>query len=192
MGVAANLAESPRREEIERERCEERERTAEMAEDTMTTKTAMQGKGNKTPVKFLKYCTDLRTSVETDINAKPRAFVHSREWKKIMNGDPVEINPSVGHGLKIMTVDEWSARWKRNDDFPDCLACGSLNTKEHHFIQTWCRGKRRWESETLCLDCHSFSWRKYCDPGFTTPAEYEKQRWNQMIEGNQSEMTLKA
>ena len=47
----------------------------------------------------------------------------------------MEINPSVGHGLKIMTVDEWSCRWKRNEDFPDCLACGSLNTKEHHFIQ---------------------------------------------------------
>jgi hypothetical protein len=29
-----------------------------------------------------------------------------------MNGDPVEINPSVGHGMKIMTVDEWSSRWK--------------------------------------------------------------------------------
>ena len=56
----------------------------------------------------VKYCTNLRASVETDVNANPRAFVHSREWKKIMNGDPVEINPSVGHGLKIMTVDEWS------------------------------------------------------------------------------------
>merc|ERR1711934_1201880 len=132
MGGGKPSREPEARRDRERERCEERERTAEMAEDTMTTKTAMQGKGNKTPVKF---CTDLRTSVETDINAKPRAFVHSREWKKIMNGDPVEINPSVGHGLKIMTVDEWSARWKRNDDFPDCLACGSLNTKEHHFIQ---------------------------------------------------------
>jgi len=83
----------------------------------------------------VKYCTNLRASVETEINENPRAFVHSREWKKIMNGDPVEINPSVGHGLKIMTVDEWSCRWKRNEDFPDCLACGSLNTKEHHFIQ---------------------------------------------------------
>lgn len=34
-----------------------------------------------------------------------------------------------------MTVDEWSARWKRNDDFKDCLNCGCNNTKEHHFTQ---------------------------------------------------------
>ena len=52
-----------------------------------------------------------------------------------MNGDPVEVNPSVGYGYKIMTVDEWSSRWKRNDDFPDRLNCGSKNTKEHHFTQ---------------------------------------------------------
>lgn len=37
--------------------------------------------------------------------------------------------------LQVMTVDEWSARWKRNDDFPECLKCGSSNTKEHHFTQ---------------------------------------------------------
>ena len=47
----------------------------------------------------------------------------------------MEINPSIGHGYKIMTVDEWAYRWKRNDDFPECMACGSTNTKEHHFIQ---------------------------------------------------------
>lgn len=29
-----------------------------------------------------------------------------------MTGEPVEINPSVGHGFKIMTVDEWTSRWK--------------------------------------------------------------------------------
>merc|ERR1711934_1138770 len=80
-----------------------------------------------------------------------------------------------------MTVDEWSARWKRNDDFPDCLACGSLNTKEHHFIQTWCRGNRKWESEPLCLDCHNFSWRSYQDPEFTTPSQHEKERWNERL-----------
>merc|ERR1712144_184546 len=116
-----------------------RERRKKMTSDTMTTTEGTQ----EEPVK---YCTNLRASVETEINENPRAFVHSREWKK------------------IMTVDEWSCRWKRNEDFPDCLACGSLNTKEHHFIQTWCRGQRKWESETLCLDCHNFSWRSYCDP----------------------------
>ena len=34
-----------------------------------------------------------------------------------------------------MTINEWSARWKRNDDFPECLKCRSNNTKEHHFTQ---------------------------------------------------------
>merc|ERR1712017_52476 len=158
---------------------EEKEEEKKMTSDTMTTTEGTQ----EEPVK---YCTNLRASVETDINENPRAFVNSREWKKIMNGDPVEINPSVGHGLKIMTVDEWSCRWKRNDDFPDCLACGSLNTKEHHFIQTWCRGNRKWESETLCLDCHNFSWRSYQDPEFTTPSQHEKERWNEMLSANKA------
>lgn len=152
-----------------------------MAGDTMTTK-----EGGKKAGTVAKYNTNLRAEVKTYVSADPRAFVHSREWKKIMAGDPVEINPSVGHGMKVMTVTEWSARWKRNEDFPDCLACGSLNTKEHHFIQTWCRGNRKWESETLCLDCHNFSWRSYVDPEFTTPAEHEKERWGKMLEGNKA------
>merc|ERR1712017_54767 len=70
---------------------EEKEEEKKMTSDTMTTTEGTQ----EEPVK---YCTNLRASVETDINENPRAFVHSREWKKIMNGDPVEINPSVGHG----------------------------------------------------------------------------------------------
>ena len=98
-----------------------------------------------------------------------------------MNGDPVEINPSLGNGLKIMTVDEWSAGWKRNDRFPDCLACGSTATKEHHFMQTWCRGKKQFESEILCNDCHMFSWRSYSDPDFMLPEEYDKVRWERMV-----------
>lgn len=93
----------------------------------------------------------------------------------------VEINPSVGSGLKCMTIDEWSCRWKQNDRFPECLACGSESTKEHHFMQTWCRGKKAFESETLCLDCHMFSWRSYSDPDFLTPEEYDKIRWENMV-----------
>lgn len=54
---------------------------------------------------------------------------------RVQTGEPVEINPSIGHGFKIMPVSEWSHRWKRNDDFPDCLHCKSTNTKEHHFTQ---------------------------------------------------------
>jgi hypothetical protein len=111
------------------------------------------------------YADDLQTDIYTEVNADPKATVHSTEWRKIMRGDPVEINPSVGSGLKIMTVDEWTSRWKRNDRFPECLACGGTATKEHHFMQTWCRGKKQFESETLCMDCHMFSWRSYSDPG---------------------------
>ena len=95
--------------------------------------------GAKGPAKQLpdevRYNANLRAPIQTAVNNKPKARVHSKEWQKIMNGDPVEINPSVGHGYKIMTVDEWSARWKRNDDFQDCLQCGGTNTKEHHFTQ---------------------------------------------------------
>jgi hypothetical protein len=28
-------------------------------------------------------------------------------------------------------------------------------------VQTWCRGKKKFESETLCCDCNSWSWRAY-------------------------------
>ena len=34
-----------------------------------------------------------------------------------------------------MSVSEWAARWKRNDDFPACENCKGTNTKEHHFMQ---------------------------------------------------------
>ena len=83
----------------------------------------------------LSYNTNLRAEIETDVNENPRARVHSVEWRKIMEGEPVEINPSIGHGHRIMSVDEWAGRWKRNDDFPECLNCNSKNTKEHHFTQ---------------------------------------------------------
>eukprot|EP00967_Tisochrysis_lutea_P148505 scaffold283949_cov15-Tisochrysis_lutea.AAC.1 len=43
---------------------------------------------------------------------------------------------------QVMTVDEWAARWKKNEDFPECLACGSKQTKEHYFVQTWCRHRK--------------------------------------------------
>lgn len=132
--------------------------------------------------KVLTYCDDLKAPLATAVSDRPRAVVHASEWKKVMAGEPVEINPSIGHGLKVMAVEEYTALWKRNDDFPDCLACGSLNTKEHHFVQTWCRGLKRWESEALCLDCYMFSWRSYCDPDFKTPEEYEKLKWQEMMQ----------
>lgn len=52
--------------------------------------------------------------------------------------------------------------------------------------QTWCRGKKHWESETLCLDCHSFSWRAYRDPDFMTPEDYEKEYWNTLVESQKA------
>lgn len=127
-------------------------------------------------------------------------------------GEPVEINPSIGAGFKVMTVAEYTSRWKRcgpggaaqqqrrdrscqvtsnltqrlsrpprsNDDFPDCLSCGSLETKEHHFVQSWCRGKKQWESETFCCQCHAWSWRSYSDPDFLLPEQFERLEWEHM------------
>jgi hypothetical protein len=54
---------------------------------------------------------------------------------QVLSGSPVEINPSLGAGFKVMDVAEWAARWKTSGEFPQCLACGSSNTKEHAFTQ---------------------------------------------------------
>ena len=51
----------------------------------------------------LSYNTNLRAEIKSEVNEKPKARVHSKEWQKIQNGDPVEINPSVGHGYKVTT-----------------------------------------------------------------------------------------
>ena len=93
-----------------------------------------------------------------------------------------------GYGMKVMTVAEFTDSWKRNDDYPDCLACGSLNTREHHFIQTWCRSAKHWTSETLCLDCQSWSWRSYCDPEYMTSEDHEKLMWEKMVRANDAHM----
>ena len=79
--------------------------------------------------------SNLRAPVASKVGEAPAVRVHAVEWRKVQAGEPVEINPSVGHGYKIMTVDEWAARWKRNDAFPECLQCGGKSTKEHHFTQ---------------------------------------------------------
>ncbi|GAX73094.1 hypothetical protein CEUSTIGMA_g547.t1 [Chlamydomonas eustigma] len=123
------------------------------------------------------YNKDLKAPVTMEVNPSPKARVHRVEWKKVMAGDPVEINPSVGSGYRVMTVEEWANRWKRNEDFPECLSCGGGRTKEHFFTQTWCRGRKHWESETLCLDCFMFNHRTYVDPDFMTPEQWEKKHW---------------
>jgi hypothetical protein len=37
------------------------------------------------------YADDLRAETYTEVNASPKADVHQREWRKIMNGDPGEL-----------------------------------------------------------------------------------------------------
>lgn len=96
-----------------------------------------------------------------------------------------QISPSTGSGQKVMTVVEWSERWKTNKDDPSlskCLCCKGTNTKEHHFSQTWCRGSVKWESEILCLDCFTFSKREFSDPKFKTPQQHEKEQWEGMAQ----------
>jgi hypothetical protein len=39
-----------------------------------------------------------------------------------------------------MSVDEWSARWKKNESLQECLQCGGKSTREHHWMQV-----RRWD-----------------------------------------------
>jgi hypothetical protein len=56
---------------------------------------------------------------------------------QVRQGLPVEINPSVGSGYKVMDWTEYFGRFKTSGEFPDCLACGGKNTKEHYFTQTW-------------------------------------------------------
>ena len=73
---------------------------------------------------------------------------------------------------------------QRNDDFPDCLACGSMRTREHHFRQEWSRGTQSWTAESLCLDCHCFSYRSYTDPEFLVSEEREKLMWNKLLVQN--------
>lgn len=55
------------------------------------------------PVNVL-YHANLRAKVLEEVNDSPKARVHRVEWSKIMDGQPVEINPSVGSGYKVMTV----------------------------------------------------------------------------------------
>ena len=126
---------------------------------------------------------NLRAEVATAVSDRPMVKVHAAEWAKVQAGDPVEINPSVGHGFRVMSVEEWAARWKPNEAFPECLNCGGSRTKEHAFTQTWCRGKKTWDAEALCLDCHMFSRRTYRDPDFKTPEDYEKERWEALVRG---------
>lgn len=48
-----------------------------------------------------RYNRDLRSEVQTSVSSSPAARVHRVEWVKVMNGSPVEINPSFGSGFKV-------------------------------------------------------------------------------------------
>ena len=52
------------------------------------------------------------------IETNKQNTVHRAEWTKIMNGDPVEINPSMGSGYKVDTrnrkIFTWDhGKWRR-------------------------------------------------------------------------------
>jgi hypothetical protein len=46
------------------------------------------------------------------VGVNPRAPDHAVEWRRVLEGDPVEVNPSEGYGLKVMTIAEWCGKWK--------------------------------------------------------------------------------
>ena len=49
-----------------------------------------------------------------------------------------------------------------------------MRTREHHFNQEWSRGKKKWRAESVCLDCHCFSYRSYtCAPSTAPHAPYD-------------------
>jgi hypothetical protein len=183
-GGAKDVDKSTTKEE------EEKDMTHAYADDL---KTDIYTDVNANP-KALVHATEWRkimngTTLDEEACARPSSttttFATGRLTDRLARaGDPVEINPSVGAGMKIMTVDEWISRWKPKERFPDCLSCGSTNTKEHHFSQTWCRGKKKFESETICCECHMWSWRSYADPDFLSPEEYDKLKWEKMVQEN--------
>jgi len=126
------------------------------------------------------YNDDLRAPVESQVRHTP--FLRDGEWRALMLGEPIERTPDVGEGYKVMTVEEWAARWNPNPEYQECLACGSMNTKEHHFQQTWVLSRKQWDAESLCLDCLKFSWRFYKDPDFKTPRQLELEKWATLME----------
>lgn len=62
----------------------------------------------------LAYNTNLKADIKTVVSSDPKARVHSREWVKVINGDPVEINPSVGFGYKVHQHISKAAARRRN------------------------------------------------------------------------------
>ena len=93
--------------------------------------------------------------------------VWSRSWLRrfvvlrIRNLSSCKLTEPLG-GMAVLTVREWARRWKKSAKFPECHACGSKDTKLISYHDDCVDNKRRWTSESLCLDCHKFTWREYC------------------------------
>lgn len=51
--------------------------------------------------KTLHYSSDLRVPIKCSSGASPHVQMHRVEWGKVMDGKPVEINPSVGDGMRV-------------------------------------------------------------------------------------------
>ena len=41
-----------------------------------------------------------------------------------------------------------------------------MDTKRIFYHDDLLDGNRRWLSDSLCLDCHKFTWRQYVDAGY--------------------------
>lgn len=50
--------------------------------------------------------------IYTEVNPLPRTRDHEVGWRRVLNGDPVEISANDGAGFKVMTKTEYAAAWK--------------------------------------------------------------------------------
>ena len=51
------------------------------------------------------YADDLRADIYTDVNADPKALVHSSEWRKIMNGACARVNVCIQTSVSVLSCD---------------------------------------------------------------------------------------
>ena len=54
------------------------------------------------PGAALKYCTNMQSAPLSKVGPEPHVIMHRSEWRKLMAAEPVEINPSVGTGCKVL------------------------------------------------------------------------------------------
>jgi hypothetical protein len=51
-------------------------------------------------------------------------------------------------------------------------------------VQDWCRGAKRWASESFCSDCHGWSWRSYADPEWLSGEDAHRLMWDKFSADN--------